>query len=325
MRIALLVIGVLVAGSATTVVTGVWFWKRATAARIAQLTEAIVEPEQRCASAARAVVPLPVARYFRRVLKDGQLMIRSVIATQQAEFFINGEWRPLKATQHFSATPPGLVWDATITMAPLLQAYVRDAYVDGRGSMQATIYGLWPLVNQAGTAELTSGALQRFLGEAVWLPTALLPSPAISWTGRDDHSAVVTLTDQGTRVSLLFEFDDHGDVMRISGDRYKESAGADTLQPWIITCREHVERSGIRYPSTARWHGWDRTVLSRIGAAASQRLITNSGRGLSLCRNDESADLARRQSRQNEVRFWSCVTRCLPRPSECWPSPPPHS
>ena len=248
MRIALLVIGVLVAGLATTVVTGTWFWKRGTAARIAQLTEAIVEPEQRYASSALAVLPPPVARYFRRVLRDGQPMIRSVIATQEAEFFINGAWRPLHATQHVSATPPGLVWDATITMAPLLPAYVRDAYVDGWGSMQATIYGLFSIVNQSGTPELNSGALQRFLGEAVWFPTVLLPSPAVSWTGRDERSAVVTLTDLGTRVSLLFEFDDRGDVIRISGDRYKESAGGYTLQPWIISCREHVERSGIRVP-----------------------------------------------------------------------------
>ena len=248
MRIALLVIGVLLAGTTVGVVTGAWFWERATAARIEQLRAAIVEPDRRYASAALEVLPLPVARYFRRVLRDGQPVIRSVIATQEAEFFVNGAWRPLKATQHFSATPPGLVWDGTIRMAPLLPAYVRDAYVDGRGSMQATIYGLFSLVDQTGTPELNSGALQRFLGEAVWFPTVLLPSPAISWTGRDDLSAVVTLTDHGTRVSLLFEFDDRGDVMRISGDRYKESAGGFTLQPWIISCREHVERSGIRVP-----------------------------------------------------------------------------
>jgi hypothetical protein len=114
--------------------------------------------------------------------------------------------------------------------------------------MQAAIHGLWPLVDQAGTPELNAGALQRFLGEAVWFPTALLPSPAISWAGRDDRSAVVTLTDHGTSVSLLFEFDDHGDVIRISGDRYKESGGGYTLQPWVISCREHAERSGIRVP-----------------------------------------------------------------------------
>ena len=248
MRIALLVIGVLVSGSAATVVGSNWFWKRATAARIAQLTEAIVEPEQRYASSALAVLPLPVARYFRRVLRDGQPMIRSVITTQEAEFFINGAWRPLKATQHFSATPPGLVWDATITMAPLVQAYVRDGYVVGQGSMQAAVYGLLPLVDQAGTPELNSGALQRFLGEAVWLPTALLPSSAVSWQARDDRSAVATLTDRGTRVSMLFEFDGNGDVVKISGDRFKESAGSYTLQPWIISCQEHAERSGIRVP-----------------------------------------------------------------------------
>ena len=248
MRVMLLVFGVLVAGFAAAIIAGVWSWKRGTEAKVDQLRAAIVEPERRYASAALAVLPLPAARYFRRALRDGQPMIRSAVATQEAEFFINGAWRPLTATQHFSAAPPGLVWDASITMAPLVPAFVRDAYVGGQGSMQAAIYGLVSLVNQAGAPELNAGALQRFLGEAVWVPTALLPSPTVSWTGRDELSAVVTLTDHGTSVSLLFEFDDTGNVIRISGERYKETAGTYALQPWVIRCAEYATRAGMCIP-----------------------------------------------------------------------------
>ena len=42
---------------------------------------------------------------------------------------------------------------------------VRDAYVAGRGSMMATMFGAYSMVDQSETPQLASGALQRYLGE----------------------------------------------------------------------------------------------------------------------------------------------------------------
>ena len=114
--------------------------------------------------------------------------------------------------------------------------------------MQASMYGLYSLVDLEGTPELNSGALQRFLGEAVWFPTALLPSPTVTWSARDDRSAIVTLIDSDARVSLLLELDQNDDVVRISGDRFKETNGSYVVQPWVIACSEHGDRSGMRMP-----------------------------------------------------------------------------
>ena len=93
-----------------------------------------------------------------------------------------------------------------------------------------------------------AGALQRYLGEAVWFPTALLPSPRVTWVARDDRSAEVTLLDGVTRVSLVVAFDERGFVTFVSGDRFKESGGTYTLQPWEIRCDEHTERNGMIIP-----------------------------------------------------------------------------
>jgi hypothetical protein len=60
--------------------------------------------------------------------------------------------------------------------------------------------------------------------------------------------AMMVAIDEDTRVSLLFEFDQNDDVVRISGDRFKETNGSYVMQPWVIACSEHGDRSGIRIP-----------------------------------------------------------------------------
>jgi hypothetical protein len=242
------VIGVLSAAA----VVGVSSWNMATSALVDRLDVA-----GQLAATDDTPPPAPVERYLRRALKGGDVTIRSAVATQEAEFFLNNHWRPLRATQHFATAHPGFVWDARLEMAPFPPFYVRDAYVDGGGSIQASMLGLHTLVDQSNAKELDAGALQRFLGEAVWFPTALRPTAALTWTPRDDRSAVATLSDGATRVSLLFEFNADDDVVRISGDRYREDAGSYRLEPWVITCGQHADRGGMRIPISCEvaWAG----------------------------------------------------------------------
>jgi hypothetical protein len=245
-RILLGVISVAIAAGVAATIAGAAAWNRATAAAIDRL--AASQPATAVDPGAMSRLPPPVSRYFRKVLKQGQPMIRSAVATQDAEFFINGEWRPLRATQHFRISPPAFVWDARIAMAPLIPVAVRDSYIDGRGSMQAALLGVYSLADQTDKRELNLGALQRLLGEAVWLPTMLLPSHSVAWSPRDDRSAFVSLTDGGNTVTLLFQFDPDDAVAAISGERYREGGGDYTLQDWQIRCDEYRERSGILVP-----------------------------------------------------------------------------
>ena len=252
MKLVLAGIAVVVGALAASTVVSVSAWNIATAAAIDRLDVA-----GRPVAIAETQLPPPVERYLRRALKGGDFTVRSAVATQEAQFFLNNHWRPLRATQHFATAHPGFVWDARIEMAPFPPFYVRDAYVDGHGSMKASMLGLHTLVDQSNAVELDAGALQRFLGEAVWFPTALRPSPALTWTPRNDLSAVATLTDGATRVSLRFEFNGDADVVRITGDRYREERGSFRLQPWVITCGEHADRGGMRIPlyCEAAWAG----------------------------------------------------------------------
>ena len=169
-------------------------------------------------------------------------------AVQRADFFINNRWQPLAATQTFSTAPIGFVWDARIRMAPLLSAYVRDAYIETEGSMYATVNGLYPLVDQRGRVELDSGALQRYLGEAVWFPTALLPGNGVTWQPVSESAALATIADGETSVSLEFRFNDREEVSEIVGQRYAENRGEYELRPWVVRCEQYVHRHGMLIP-----------------------------------------------------------------------------
>jgi len=245
-KIILGVVTVMIALGVAGVIAGSSSWRRDTRAEVNGLSTGTMQG--RLFDPATLDAPLPVTRYLQKAITPGHPLVRSAIATQEAQFFINGGWRALRATQHFSMAPPGFVWDARIEMAPLMPVFVRDAYVSSHAKMQASMYGIYPLANQIDKPELNAGALQRFLGESIWFPTALLPSPTVKWRERDDRSAFVTLRDGSNAVTLLFEFGDDGMPWRISGDRYKENNGQYAMHPWRIACGTYAFRDGMSIP-----------------------------------------------------------------------------
>jgi hypothetical protein len=91
-------------------------------------------------------------------------------------------------------------------MAPGVGVRVRDAFVDGDGSMVGRLMGLWPVVAVESTPEIDAGALHRYLAEAVWYPTALLPSHGVVWTSLGGTKARAALTVGATAVWLDFSF-----------------------------------------------------------------------------------------------------------------------
>jgi hypothetical protein len=248
MRLTLIVSAIVVAVLVAAVVAGTSSWSSGTAGKVQALVAATTAGGGRFSVESVQALPPPVARYLRGAIPDGHALVRSVVLTQDAEFFINNGWRPLTATQHFSVSPPAFVWDARIQMAPLMPASVRDAYVNGHGSMQASMYGLYSMVDQRDNSELNSGALQRLLAELVWLPTAFVSTPQLSWAALDDRSAAATLTHAGTSVTMVFEFDEQDRPVRMGGKRYKEAGGRYTLEPWVVECREVGERDGMVIP-----------------------------------------------------------------------------
>ncbi|MFW5963826.1 MAG: DUF6920 family protein [Natronomonas sp.] len=197
-------------------------------------------------------LPAPVQRYFERVLEPGQPHVRTARLRQQGEFRLGGadaDWRPLEATQHVTVRPPGFVWDARIDVVPLVPARVVDLYRNGEGRLGARLFGTIPIASAGPSPEMNEGELLRYLAEAVWVPTALLPASGVTWEAIDDRSAQATLEDGDLTASVVFYFDADDEIERVTADRYRQED--DDYASWTGYFRHYERRDGMRVPTEA--------------------------------------------------------------------------
>ncbi len=197
-------------------------------------------------------LPAPVQRYFHTVLKEGQPLVASVNVEHAGTFNMSAtgeQWKPFRSTQRVVIQRPGFVWDARIRMVPGMPIHVHDAYVAGEGVLAARLFGLFTVMKQPSTPELAQGELMRFLAEAAWYPTALLPSQGVVWKGIDDSRASATLTDVTISVTLLFQFDVQGRISSVRSEgRYREVDGGQIATPWQGRVWDYQRRDGMLIP-----------------------------------------------------------------------------
>jgi hypothetical protein len=182
-------------------------------------------------------LPPPVARYLRTVLGDGQPIPRRVRIDWAGEFNMGkpgaDRWLPFTARQDFVPGAPGFVWDARIRVAGV-PLRVRDSFVDGDGSMLGKVLGLVTVVDKRGGDRLAVAALQRYLGEAIWLPAALLPDAGVQWQAIDEKRAQATLVAGGARATLEFRFGASGlvDSVYAASRTYDDGRHPPSQHPW---------------------------------------------------------------------------------------------
>jgi hypothetical protein len=136
-------------------------------------------------------------------------------------------------------------------MAPLLPARVVDAYREGSGMLRVRLWGVFTLVDVSG-AEVDSGEMMRFLAEAIWYPTALVPNERLRWQAVDERSAIAVLRDGGREVAVKFCFDDEGLISHAEAERFRLEKGRSRKVPWRADCSRYEVRDGLRIPLEAR-------------------------------------------------------------------------
>lgn len=197
-------------------------------------------------------LPAPVQRYFRAALQDGMLRVAAVDLLQRGSFNLSetgAQWKPFSASQRVLTQRPGFVWDARIAVLPGLAVHVHDAYAAGEGLLRPSLLGAIDLTLLSGGGAVAEGELMRYLAEAPWYPTALLPGRGVVWTAVDERHARATLTEGPTSVSLLFEFGDDALVSAVRAEaRSRSVAGQMLPTPWEGRWFDYRPRDGMLVP-----------------------------------------------------------------------------
>ena len=210
-------------------------------------------------------LPAPVQKYFKNVLPDGQLFIKTSRLEQNGKLKISPKsenWSAFKASQIISEDKVSFLWDAKINIVPLLYVRVIDSLVDGIGAGRVYLMSVLPIGSDENKLELNSGALYRYLAEAVWHPTALLPQSGVTWESVSEKKAIAHFAKFNISISLAFIFNSNNEIIGVyTKDRYGKFGDKYIKYPWEGHFSDYKEFDGIKIPTKGEvgWHlpnGW---------------------------------------------------------------------
>jgi hypothetical protein len=194
-------------------------------------------------------LPEPVRRYLATAVADGTPLAHSARIAMRGHLKV-GRWLPFRA-QEVLAPHRGFVWRARA--AGLIGGY--DAYVDGQGVMEWKLAGLVRVAHGEGP-DVSRAAAARAAGEAIWLPTTLLPRAGVTCTASDDANITAHVEVDRHPLDLHLEIDAQGLVRSLWFDRWHQVDG----DRWgMVPCGGEVTASGtfagLTVPSVGTF-GW---------------------------------------------------------------------
>jgi hypothetical protein len=195
-------------------------------------------------------LPEPVRRYFAASIASGATVATAVRLRMRGHMRI-GRWVSFGADEVL-APHRGFVWRAHA--ARLIAGH--DAYFDGWGAMQWRLLGLVTVMRADG-GDITRSAAGRCGGEAVWVPSALLPRFGVKWTVASDREITARFAVDTTSIDLHLELEDNGRPRSLLFDRWGDPDRTGTFgwHQFGGTITEHRTFQGITIPSSGRW-GW---------------------------------------------------------------------
>jgi hypothetical protein len=248
-----IVLAALLAVSLVLVGGFLWVQRKTDAEVRALLARADQEPGEVVTGEMLAPLPEPVQRYLRYSGVVGKPLVKTVRLKQRGRIRENPEqpWMAYTAEQYYSVSPPAFIWRASTSLAGLPLVRIRDRYEGGEGHMWVSLDGLYSIVDAKGAA-MDHASLMRYLNEMMWFPSSFL-GENVTWEPLDNHSARVTLTDNGLSASAILYFDEEGRVTDFLGTRHREGYG---VEEWSTPITAYREMNGLRLPVGGQgvWH-----------------------------------------------------------------------
>ena len=201
-------------------------------------------------------LPVPVQRYFRAVLTDGQPLIAAATIESAGKINMSAtaeQWKPFTSQQRvvtsLNGSCPGFLWNAQVDMFPGVPARVEDSYIAEQGQLIAKLFGLFTVAKAHGGGELARGEFMRYFAEAVWYPTALLPSQGVRWQAVDEAAADATIVDGPITLTLLFKFNEAGLIVSVRADSRGAGVGKHMVMlPWDCGLSDYRPQDGMLIP-----------------------------------------------------------------------------
>lgn len=196
-------------------------------------------------------LPIPVQKWLRKSGIDEKAQIKKVYLTQDIKMKLKPEqknWNTGQAEQYFTIYPPGFNWSVDLNMNALLSIQGRDRFENGIGEMLMKIVSIFSVVDVKDNEKINQAALQRYLAEIIWFPSAAL-SPHIKWETLDDHTAKATFHYKNIKGSGVFHFNEQGDFKRFTAKRYKDTDDTAKKHEWIAEATEWNTINGVRVPT----------------------------------------------------------------------------
>jgi hypothetical protein len=194
-------------------------------------------------------LPLPVKNWVIKSGAVGKIRALSVRLEQSTKMRLEPDqvdWYDGEAVQYFTVDKPAFIWTVNMDINPFVFVKGRDYFKDGRGRMLIKLYSLFNVVDVANE-KIDQGTMQRYLGEIVWFPSAVM-SPYIKWESIDSLSAKAKMTYNGTSVEADFYFDESGEFKKFIALRYMGNDKNAKKYPWIITSNKSEFLNGIKIP-----------------------------------------------------------------------------
>jgi hypothetical protein len=206
----------------------------------AKITKEMLEP-----------LPAPVQKWLTGAGVVGEDQIRTVSLKQSGWMRLKPEqqkWTKAEAEQTITTDPPSFVWTVKMNPRPFVQVVGRDSFESGKAKMSIRAAGLFPIVQVVDNDKANQSALQRYLMEMAWYPTAAL-SPHIAWEEIDRNTARATMAYQGVSGAADFYFEEGGELQKIIAYRYKDSHEQARRLPCVAEIKAHHSAGAYKIPS----------------------------------------------------------------------------
>jgi hypothetical protein len=201
-------------------------------------------------------LPQVVRRHLQATIAPGTPLATSARLRMRGQLRL-GRWLPFQAEQVL-APHHGFYWAARV--AGVISGF--DRYLDGHGELRWRLLGVVPVTRAEGP-DVARSAVGRAAGEAMWLPTALLPRSGVDWEATDDHHVTARFVLDGVEVNLHYGMEEDGRIGSVVFDRWGDPgrSGAWGLYPFGGEVTGYHTFGGLTVPSAGRigwFYGTDR-------------------------------------------------------------------